>query len=167
MEKLNEFLNREDDEGITAYFEENEISNEMLLHEEVYWKQGQKFWLKEGDTNSRFFHAQESKRKKLNNSRYLITDDGEKVDIGDQMSNLTKEYFEGVFTADENVTAPTANSESSVITETQNLMLKAEVSFEKFTLALKQMHLDKASGPNGYSPAIFSTLLELGWKGGF
>lgn len=58
---------REDEEGVKAYFEEKEKLNELLEHEESYWKQRAKlFWLKERDTNSRFFHVQASKRKKCN-----------------------------------------------------------------------------------------------------
>ncbi|XP_074327330.1 uncharacterized protein LOC141665251 [Apium graveolens] len=71
-EVLNSLLNREDNDGVATYFEERERLNELLLHEEVYWKQRAKFfWLKEGDTNSRFFHNQATKRKKLNNIAYL------------------------------------------------------------------------------------------------
>lgn len=76
-------VNSEDGKGIAAYFEERGRLNELLKHEEVYWKQrAQMFWLMEGDTNSRFFHTQASKRKKLKNISYLLTDEGEKVDTG-------------------------------------------------------------------------------------
>ncbi|XP_074336036.1 uncharacterized protein LOC141673201 [Apium graveolens] len=72
VKKQKEIMNalecREDAEGIKSYFEEKERLNELLLNEEVYWKQRAKtFWLKEGDLNTKFFHAQASKRKKLNN----------------------------------------------------------------------------------------------------
>lgn len=47
---------REDDDGIQMYFEEKEKLNELLMHEELYWKQRAKaFWLEEGDTNSKLF----------------------------------------------------------------------------------------------------------------
>lgn len=58
-EILNRLTYREDEEGIQAYFEKREKLNELLLHQEVYWKQRAKtFWLKEGDFNMNFFHAQ-------------------------------------------------------------------------------------------------------------
>lgn len=34
-------------------------------------------------------------------------------------------------------------------------MLVADISFEEFTQAVRQMHPDKASGPDGLNPAFF------------
>lgn len=42
-----------------------------------------------------------------------------------------------------------------MVTELQNKILTAELSFEEFTGAVKQMHPEKASGPDGFSPAFF------------
>lgn len=97
-EVLNRLVSREDEAAIQSYFEERERLNELLLHEEVYWKQRAKaFWLKEGDANMKFFHAQASKRKKLNNIAYLMTDEGEEIDNHEQMCTMTKDYFKDVF----------------------------------------------------------------------
>lgn len=39
----------------------------LLLQEDIYWKQRSKiFWLKEGDTNNKFFHAATSTRRRKN-----------------------------------------------------------------------------------------------------
>lgn len=55
------------DEGSVAlYLTEKERLNEILLHEKVYWKQRAKiFWLEKGDSNTKFFHASVTARKKL------------------------------------------------------------------------------------------------------
>ncbi|XP_074352686.1 uncharacterized protein LOC141691832 [Apium graveolens] len=80
-EVLNSLIDREDEEGVKAYFEEREKLNELLLHEETYWKQMAKlFWLKEGDANTNFCHAQATKRKKLNHVAYLMRESGDKID---------------------------------------------------------------------------------------
>ncbi|KAL8094028.1 hypothetical protein AgCh_035786 [Apium graveolens] len=139
-EVLNSLVDREDEVGVKMYFEERDKLNELLLHEEMYWKQRAKiFWLKDGDANTKFFHAQATKRKKLNHIAYLVTDSGDKVDDHERMYSI----------------------ELPVITELQNKELTAELSFEEFTVALKQMHPEKAAGPDGYSPAFFQHLWGL------
>lgn len=40
-------------------------------------------------------------------------------------------------------------------------MLTAEVTFEEFIKAVKQMHPDKASGPDGLNPAFFQHFWAL------
>lgn len=83
---IDELVNRTDSDGVAKYFEANERFNDLLLHEEIYWKQRAKvFWLAEGDSNSKFFHLQASARKKLNHISYLIDDAGNRVDDLDDM----------------------------------------------------------------------------------
>ncbi|XP_074341995.1 uncharacterized protein LOC141679392 [Apium graveolens] len=137
-EVLNSLVNREDDAGVKLYFEEREKLNELLLHEEVYWKQRAKtFWLQEGDANSRYFHAQASKRRRLNKIPHLINDEGLRVEGQEEMNTMTNEYFTNIFTASETLSEKEAIVDQHIITETQNERLVADVSFEEFTEAVK------------------------------
>lgn len=47
------------------------------------------------------------------------------------------------------------------VTEEQNSSLVAEVSFEEFTLAIKQMHPDKSAGPDGLNPAFYHNFWKI------
>ncbi|XP_074337479.1 uncharacterized protein LOC141674671 [Apium graveolens] len=74
---IDDLKDREDDDGVQMYFEEKDKFHELLIHEETYWQQRvKKFWLKEGDTNSKFFHKATSSRKKLNHIGNLKTEMG-------------------------------------------------------------------------------------------
>jgi len=49
----------------------------LLLQEENYWKQRSKvFWLANGDTNSKYFHASASARKRKNTIKKLRDSSG-------------------------------------------------------------------------------------------
>lgn len=48
-----------------------------------------------------------------------------------------------------------------VISNEQNIILEAELSFDEFTIAIKQMHPDKDSGPDGLNPAFFQHFWKL------
>lgn len=80
---------REDTDGIQFYFEEKNRLNDLILHEELYWKQRAKaFWLEEGDTNSKFYHAAASSRKKTNHISSLKADEGSVVSKHEDRSSL-------------------------------------------------------------------------------
>lgn len=68
---------REDANGIQLYFTEKSKLEQILIQEESYWKQRAKtFWLEEGDSKSRFFHAAASSRKNTNHISSLKIADG-------------------------------------------------------------------------------------------
>lgn len=58
------------------------------------------FWLTEGDTNSKFFHAAASRRKKLNHISHLITEENVVIENHEEMCNLAGDYFRKVFTGE-------------------------------------------------------------------
>jgi len=57
-----------------ARYEEVRIKmGRLLAQEEAFWKQRSKvYWLKDGDTNSRFFHAMASAKRRRNNIMKLV-----------------------------------------------------------------------------------------------
>lgn len=61
-EVLNSLVDREDEEGVKAYFAEKGKLNELLLQEEIYWKQRAKLFglRKEMRTRDSFMHKQQS-----------------------------------------------------------------------------------------------------------
>lgn len=56
MEVITSLVDRTDEAGVRQYFEEKNKLNDLLFHEEIYWKQRAKtFWVAKGDANTRFF----------------------------------------------------------------------------------------------------------------
>ncbi|KAL8095122.1 hypothetical protein AgCh_036543 [Apium graveolens] len=77
------------------------------------------------------------------------------------MCEVAKEYFTTLFTWSYNNVNTQPQSEHRVVSEAQNRKLTEEFSFEKFTFAIKQMHPNKASGPDGLNPAFFQNFWTI------
>lgn len=153
-------MDRTDEAGVKLFLTEQDKLNELLYHEEVYWKQRAKtFWLQEGDANTRFFHASATTRKKTNHVSWLKSETGDRVENHDGMCRIVQDYYTNIF-ADSNEVDIELSESSTSVSDEQNSMLVGEVTFEEFSLAIKQMHPDKASGPDGLNPAFFQQF----WK---
>lgn len=89
---------KSDEDSIKRYFVERNKLDELLLHEESYWKQRAKmFWLADGDANSKFFHAYASSRRKTNNISKLYTNDGGIAVTDTNKHKVVLKYFRKVF----------------------------------------------------------------------
>lgn len=153
---IDDLVNRTDAAGVESYFKEKEKLHDLLLQEEVYWKQRAKvFWLAEGDLNTKFFHAQASMRKRANHVPYLINETGDRIDSPEEMCEIVKLYYQGVFGSSVMNHAAQLEESEAVVTRDQNAMLVAELTFEEFEAAVKQMHPDKAAGPDGLNAAFY------------
>lgn len=124
---LDELKNRDDTEGVKRYFQEKDRLNELLIHEETYWKHNTKiFWLAEGDSNSKYFHAIASLRKKSNYVAYLKDEKGEIVDDHDEMCSMVKEHYKNVFVNPDENRLAASSSGGAVMTDTHNARLTAD-----------------------------------------
>lgn len=89
---------RTDEEGLQFYFQERRKLDDLLLHKELYWQQRAKaFWLKEGYTNSKYFHAHATSRKELIRIQFLKNNDGIAVTGHAEMCTSVSEYYKEVF----------------------------------------------------------------------
>lgn len=153
---LDGLKNRHNDDGIYLYLFENTKMKKLLLHEEVYRKQRAKaFWLDERDTNSKFFHATASSRKKMNHISSLKIDDDHVVSDHRELCCLLNNYYSSIFAASRQATNYPFNENELRVPNDQNDMLVVKLSFEEFTEIVKSMHPDKASGPDELNPDVF------------
>lgn len=109
----------------------------------------------------RFFHSSASTRKKTNKITQLIKNNGERVEDHEGLCAIVRDYFSESFEGNsENVDAEFIVGKRTVSVE-QNLKLVEEFTFEEFTLAIKDMHPDKASGLDGLNPAFFQSFWSV------
>lgn len=126
-------VDRTDDSGLKLYFDERSKLNELLFHEEIYWKQRAKaLWLVEGDKNTKFFYANASTKKKTNHIDFLLSDNGERIEDRNVMCDAVKNYFEVIFCGESGSTAPCVFKVELCVTAKQNDSLLTDISFEEF-----------------------------------
>lgn len=147
---------------ITLPSEERGKLDELLVHEEVYWKQRAKsFWLLEGDSNSRYFHAFATSRKKKNKLTQLRDENGEVFTKHEDMCHIVKSYFTNLFDQDFALQEQDLPCSPAMVNDLQNRKLEEDFSFEEFSEAVKQMHPDKSASPDRLNPAFFQNLWSL------
>lgn len=118
-ENLSLYESCADEEQTRRYFEERNKLEELLVHEEAYWKQRAKsFWLLEGDSNTKNFHAFATSRKKIISITQLKNDDGEVITDHTGMCDVVKEYFDHVFAGADNIQEENLTSYPAVISDT-------------------------------------------------
>lgn len=93
----------------------------------------------------------------------LQDDDGIWVDSQEGLNTLVGNYFSNHFTPREEVECDFIFLEpvESIVSQAQNVELEKEFIEAEFKRAIKQMHLDKAPGQDGFNPAIYQKCWEI------
>ena len=131
--------------------------NNLLDDEELYWGQRSKaHWLRKGDKNTKFFHAQASERRKQNTISGLWNNNGVWSDENESLVQVATSYFEALYTTSNlsNIEETTTAILTRVI-EKMNTELAKDFTREEMVAALKQIHPTKALGPNGMSAMFY------------
>ena len=102
----------------------------LLLQKDSYWRQHSKvYWLKDEDTNSRFFHAFASARKRENTITKLRLPNGTWLNTHDDLTMHVRDYFSSIFKVVHGTTDPVISCVQSQVTEEDNkLSLSRSVS---------------------------------------
>lgn len=108
-----------------------------------------------GDKNTKYFHAACNKRQRVNHISKLKNDSGQWVDWQGGLKALIQSFYTDLFTVAPVEYEQVIDCVPHSISQEQNLKLNKEVSKEEVRVALFQMHPDKASGPDGMTPAFF------------
>ncbi|KAH9663932.1 reverse transcriptase domain-containing protein [Citrus sinensis] len=151
--QFSHFDNREEMQRI-----ENQIDN-ILIDEEIFWKQRSRAdWLKEGDRNTKVFHAKASARKKKNRISGLEDENGKWIEEDDKVEQLICDYFTHIFTTtnpSQSQLHAALETVPAKLTEDMRKFMDQPFTTEEVEGALAQMCPTKAPGPDGLPAAFF------------
>lgn len=86
---------------------------------------------------------------------HLKAEDGSTVTRREEMHSVILEYFNKIFGVKDGDGSNVDGEREDVVSDEQNRGLMTDFTFEEFTVAVNQMHPDKASSPDGLNPAFF------------
>jgi hypothetical protein len=126
----------------------------FLCQRAAYWKQRGKYRaLKEGDANTKFFHARATGRRRKNQIAVITVDDIQLINHQDKSEAMTAYYSNILGLSD----ATMWNFELSALYHSEDFQLLDDL-VSPFTenealLAIKSMNVNSAPGLDGFGPA--------------
>jgi len=71
----------------------------LLIQDDIYWKQRVKsFWYRDGDLNTKYFHAAATSRKKVNIITLIENSNGVVCRKEEDLQTIARDYFSNIFT---------------------------------------------------------------------
>ena len=133
--------------------------------EKTFWRQKSRaLYVKEGDNNTQFFHRLANSYRKANHIRSIEVD-GVFYKDGSSVQAQVVQFYQNLYT-ETDMWRPTVDGlDFACIREDERMSLKREFSKEEVTQVLMEMGGDKAPGPDGFTMAFFSKMLECGGGG--
>lgn len=110
---------------------------DLLVQEETFCRQRAKaYWLKDGDQNTKYFHAHASARKKINKIQHLEHDEHVLVEDHAGMCSIATKYFDDLFEASIGQYELVLDTVSPCVTYEDNFSLMVPFSKAEFLVAL-------------------------------
>ena len=137
--------------------------SDALKAEEMFWKQKSRvFWLREGDRNTKFFHALTKQRRARNKITQLLDENGNIVEDEKGLVAIATSYFRQIFESSNPEDIEEALAQvPSTITGAMNDNLIAPVTEWEVKLALFAMHPEKAPGPDGMTALFYQKFWDI------
>ena len=131
--------------------------------EECMWKQqSRNAWLKEGDSNSRFFHCSANKRNRQNFIADLEDNDGVWREDEGRMGGIIKNYFRDIYTtSNPSGFEEILSGSHPAISKEDAGLLGRDFQASKVRLAFDQMTPLTAPRPDGMSPIFYKSFWNI------
>ncbi|KAL9666159.1 hypothetical protein QQ045_000483 [Rhodiola kirilowii] len=143
--------------------------DEWMETEELFWRQrSREEWLKNGDRNTSYFHAQASQRRRRNHIDMLRNQMGEACESEEGLVSLVTNYFTNIFhsqvNSEDSCWGGAFDHTSRLVSDDMNDRLKAPFTEGEVKRALFQMHPTKALGLDGFTALFFQGNWQVvGW----
>ncbi|XP_026451148.1 uncharacterized protein LOC113351361 [Papaver somniferum] len=138
---------------------------EVLLEQQkqIIQQKSGVLWLKEGASNSRFFHENLKVSQAKNDIMELEHSNGSIVANQDEiMANILVSHFENKFKHQEVHSVPEYFQDiTKVVTEEDNLLLDATPTDEEIKKAVFELDPDSAPGPDGFAGWFYREAWEI------
>jgi hypothetical protein len=128
------------------------LHQEKLLHAQYrYWRKRCTIrWMKQGEENTKFFHAMATERYRRNSIASLVSDDGRQVSNHDEMAGMVWSCYKDRMGSSKGIDMKfDLNVLLSKVDGLENLA--APFTTEEMDLVVKRMPVDKAPGPDGFN----------------
>jgi hypothetical protein len=143
-------------------FKREEFSRNLELHvflEEVSWRQKSRaLWLKEGDSNTKFFHRLVNSHRIYNTIEALV--------VGGQLTNDRTviqdhivEFYKKLYSEQYQWRPKVVDLPFLSIDEDDRIWMEREFEEDEIWAVIQNFKGDKPPGPNGFTMAFFSEVL--------
>ncbi|GAV84205.1 hypothetical protein CFOL_v3_27649 [Cephalotus follicularis] len=120
------------------------------------------FWLKDGDRNTKFFHAKASQRRRRNQIIGIKDDQGVWSDNETVYQQTIKSYFQNIFASDHPVELHRVlNYVDTEVTDAMNRELSADFSRKEIETVLHQINATKAQAQTRCQRSFSKSFGEL------
>ncbi|CAN0857964.1 Transposon TX1 uncharacterized 149 kDa protein [Linum grandiflorum] len=131
--------------------------SKLWKDENTAWRQRSRVqWDKEGDRNTRFFHATAVYMRNRNTIKALKTDSGSWVHDEIALEGTAREFYMSLFQArHDEVNLSDFNGIPQVVPDNVNMALEAPVSDDEIKRAAFGLGANKSPGPDGFSGMFY------------
>ena len=135
---------------------------EIILREEIHWRQKAKVkWVKDGDCNSKLFHKVANGRRNRNFIKFLENERGLVLDNSESITEEILLYFKKLYSSPPGESWRVEGIDWSPILEESASRLDSPFYEEEIFNAIFQLDRDMASGPDGFTIAVFQDCWDV------
>jgi hypothetical protein len=159
-EKVENLMRLQEEEGMSMQREINlhqaEV-NAIMEEEELKWKQlAKEHWLKNGDKNTKYFHANVNQKRRSKHINKIFDENGVSCETEMEVEHAFLSYFQQLFSTSFPICIDQCLAGvQPKVSQAMNELLLQQCSIEEVSVAVKQMGGLKALGPDGLTAGFF------------